>query len=406
MRGAGTSLAGQAIGAGVVLDVSRLDQIVSVDAGRAARPRAAGRRPGRPRRGRARARPVLRARTPRPPAARRSAAWSATTPPACAPPSTGARRTASAACACCSPTAPTPGWARPTSPRSTGPFAAARAVHDSLAGRDRGALAAHPALRRRLQPAGAGRRPAAPRAVPLRLGGHAGARARGRGRARSGARPARLDDHPPRLARRDRRRHPRGAAVGALGGRDRRRRRHRRQPRRARHLRRRRRRAARRALRHRRGGAGRARPDVARPTIPGVAGVVAVDGAEANARIVRFRRDLQGTINRSVRGGRRPTTVVEDGAVPVERLGAYLSGPAPGVPRRGHGVRHLRPRLGRLRARAAAARPVRRRGPRAVPPPGRARRRPAGRATAARCRASTATASCAPSCCRGCSASR
>ena len=32
MRGAGTSLAGQAIGAGVIVDVSRLDQIVSVDA--------------------------------------------------------------------------------------------------------------------------------------------------------------------------------------------------------------------------------------------------------------------------------------------------------------------------------------------------------------------------------------
>ena len=31
-RGAGTSLAGQAIGAGVIVDVSRLDQIVSLDA--------------------------------------------------------------------------------------------------------------------------------------------------------------------------------------------------------------------------------------------------------------------------------------------------------------------------------------------------------------------------------------
>ena len=60
--------------------------------------------------------------------------------------------------------------------------------------------------------------------------------------------------------------------------------------------------------------------------IPGVADVVAVDGRTDNARIVHFRRDLQGTINRAVRGGRRPTTVVEDGAVPVEHLGAYLAG--------------------------------------------------------------------------------
>ncbi len=69
-----------------------------------------------------------------------------------------------------------------------------------------------------------------------------------------------------------------------------------------------------------------ARAVMAAATIPGVAGVVAVNGAEDNARVIRFRRDLQGTINRSVRGGRRPTTVVEDGAVPVERLGAYLAG--------------------------------------------------------------------------------
>ena len=108
-----------------------------------------------------------------------------------------------------------------------------------------------------------------------------------------------------------------------------------------------------------------------------------------------------------VRGGRRPTTVVEDGAVPVERLGAYLSGLRQAFRDGGHGVRHLRPRLGRLRARAAAARPLRR--PRTAPgspPPGRARRRPAGCQRRLACRASTATASCAPSCCRGCSASR
>jgi FAD/FMN-containing dehydrogenase len=69
-----------------------------------------------------------------------------------------------------------------------------------------------------------------------------------------------------------------------------------------------------------------ARDLMATAEIRGVAGVVAVDGPAANARIVTFRRDLQGTINRAVRGGRRPTTVVEDGAVPVERLGAYLAG--------------------------------------------------------------------------------
>jgi FAD/FMN-containing dehydrogenase/Fe-S oxidoreductase len=69
-----------------------------------------------------------------------------------------------------------------------------------------------------------------------------------------------------------------------------------------------------------------ARAVMAAATIPGAAGVVSVDGPEENARIIRFRRDLQGTINRSVRGGRRPTTVVEDGAVPVERLGPYLAG--------------------------------------------------------------------------------
>ena len=69
-----------------------------------------------------------------------------------------------------------------------------------------------------------------------------------------------------------------------------------------------------------------ARELMATRRFPASAGVVAVDGPEANARIVTFRRDLQGTINRSVRGGRRPTTVVEDGAVPVERLGAYLAG--------------------------------------------------------------------------------
>ncbi len=60
--------------------------------------------------------------------------------------------------------------------------------------------------------------------------------------------------------------------------------------------------------------------------IPGATAVVSVDGPEENARIVGFRRDMQGTINRAVRGGRRPTTVVEDGAVPVEQLGAYLDG--------------------------------------------------------------------------------
>ena len=69
-----------------------------------------------------------------------------------------------------------------------------------------------------------------------------------------------------------------------------------------------------------------ARELMAAAEIPGVAGVVTVDGAAESARIVSFRRDLQGTINRAVRGGRRPTTVVEDGAVPVERLGAYLAG--------------------------------------------------------------------------------
>jgi FAD/FMN-containing dehydrogenase/Fe-S oxidoreductase len=69
-----------------------------------------------------------------------------------------------------------------------------------------------------------------------------------------------------------------------------------------------------------------ARAVMAAATIPGAAGIVSIDGPEENARIVRFRRDLQGTINRAVRGGRRPTTVVEDGAVPVERLGVYLAG--------------------------------------------------------------------------------
>jgi FAD/FMN-containing dehydrogenase/Fe-S oxidoreductase len=69
-----------------------------------------------------------------------------------------------------------------------------------------------------------------------------------------------------------------------------------------------------------------ARAELARADIPGTAGVIPVEGAEENARIVRFRRDMQGTINRAVRGGRRPTTVVEDGAVPVEHLGAYLAG--------------------------------------------------------------------------------
>jgi FAD/FMN-containing dehydrogenase/Fe-S oxidoreductase len=69
-----------------------------------------------------------------------------------------------------------------------------------------------------------------------------------------------------------------------------------------------------------------AREQMGRVVIAGVSGVIAVDGPEENARIVKFRRDLQGTINRSIRGGRRPTTVVEDGAVPVERLGAYLAG--------------------------------------------------------------------------------
>jgi FAD/FMN-containing dehydrogenase/Fe-S oxidoreductase len=52
--------------------------------------------------------------------------------------------------------------------------------------------------------------------------------------------------------------------------------------------------------------------------------LVHVDGPDATARLVAFRRDLQGTSVRSVRGGRLPTTVVEDAAVPVERLSAFL----------------------------------------------------------------------------------
>src|SRR4051794_26572324 len=69
-----------------------------------------------------------------------------------------------------------------------------------------------------------------------------------------------------------------------------------------------------------------ARSALARADVPGSAGIIPVEGAEENARIVGFRRDMQGTINRAVRGSRRPTTVVEDGAVPVEHLGAYLAG--------------------------------------------------------------------------------
>jgi FAD/FMN-containing dehydrogenase/Fe-S oxidoreductase len=58
--------------------------------------------------------------------------------------------------------------------------------------------------------------------------------------------------------------------------------------------------------------------------VAGSLGIVPVDGAEATAAIIEFRRTMLGTVQRSVRGGRTPTTVVEDGAVPVERLGEYL----------------------------------------------------------------------------------
>jgi FAD/FMN-containing dehydrogenase len=57
----------------------------------------------------------------------------------------------------------------------------------------------------------------------------------------------------------------------------------------------------------------------------GVPGRLAhVDGPAETARLVAFRRDLMGISIRVVRGGRLPTTVVEDAAVPVERLSAFL----------------------------------------------------------------------------------
>ncbi len=182
------------------------------------------------------------------------------------------------------------------------------------------------------------------------------------------------------LARRDRRRLAGGAAVGADGGRDRRCRRHRRQRGGARHLGRRRRGAAGRALRHAPTEVRAARSVLAGADIPGAAGVVHGRGARGERahrplpprhaghdQPRRARQPPPDHGGRGRRGAGRAARRVPDR-------------PPSGVPRRGHGVRHLRPRVGRLRARAAAARPVRRGGPQALPPPGRARRRPADRA--------------------------
>ena len=223
---------------------------------RAARPRAARRRPGRTSTRPSASTACASAPTPQRPAARPSAAWSATTRPACAPPCTAARRIASTACGCCSPTAPTPGSASRTTRRST---ARSRPPAPSTTPLTVEIEARWPRILRCVDgynlPALAGDKPHLARflcgsegtlAVVLEI-------------------EVMLDPVPDlrawtivRLDSLD--------AIGdanlavlpsdAVGRRDRRRRRHRRQSGRARHLRRRRRRAADRALRHRRGGGG------------------------------------------------------------------------------------------------------------------------------------------------------
>jgi FAD/FMN-containing dehydrogenase/Fe-S oxidoreductase len=67
--------------------------------------------------------------------------------------------------------------------------------------------------------------------------------------------------------------------------------------------------------------AGRA----ALPAIPGATSVVMVDGLVQSEAVLELRRSMLGATQRHVSGPRLPTTVCEDGAVPVERLSDFLA---------------------------------------------------------------------------------